>query len=131
MVRTHIGVRSEITNLEHALNTQGFFIWNPKSDKTPRPGITYKHRDDATGGLVYVRYFQTAEIPEGESPSRAEGNIAALILVETYLGTLAGVPDKSLETKYHDIGIHLLDTYRESHGAFVYEPTPAAAVKRA
>ena len=134
--REYIGLLKPVTDLEEILFPDPH-RFDVRKFKDQRPGMHYIGIDfktgetGRTGGNVYVDYYEGTDIPLNSSPSRKEGNIAALITVETMLNLIPGQDERTLIEKYNDTIIFLLDTYRASHGAFVYEPTPAKEIRRA
>ncbi|MBI5002922.1 hypothetical protein HZC31_06025 [Candidatus Woesearchaeota archaeon] len=122
----YIGFRKKPANLETTLAKQECVPLTHKKNAGREPGSRYRLVDPKTFGIVYVLYQEGASINPDYSPSREEGNIAAVLQINITTGIIPGLSDQPLVDMRDTLVAYVLDMYRASAGAFVYFPQPAA-----
>ena len=121
----YIGFRKKPANLEATLAKQECVPFRYKKNAGREQGDRYRLTNIRTGGGVYVLYQEGEDINPEYSPSRYEGNAAAILKINITTGIISGSSDQPLIDTRDSLVAYVLDMYRASAGAFVYVPQPA------
>ena len=121
----YVGFRTVPDDLEKSLEKCGC---EPKKFKKGNTWREKGKRYTCIEPNIYVSllYQQGEEISPNSMPSKDEGNIAALVKINISTGIIACIPDQPTIDARNALVTFLLDTYRDSAGAFFYSPNSNA-----